>query len=103
VIRRIVIEELCEHGNYRCSEVIEWPFNTATNGNDFIPRPCPGGSRTVLSEPSEEMVERAANHVWSDGFNDENGNFAEWKPRFIRAVLDAALFSSDVGEREETE
>jgi hypothetical protein len=56
--RRIEIVEPCEHGNYRCSEVIEWPFNTATNGNDLIPRPCPGGSRIILTELSEEMVER---------------------------------------------
>jgi hypothetical protein len=98
VTRRIVIEELCEHGNYRCSEVIEWPFNTATNGNDFIPRPCPGGSRTVLSEPSEEMVERAAITIHELRCEQKGPTDAD----VARAALTAALFSSDAGERKET-
>ena len=38
----------CEHGNFDCKEVVEWPLNTATNANDFIPRPCPGGREIVL-------------------------------------------------------
>ena len=99
--RRIVIEEKCEHGalageaEHKVCGLHYCTHDTPHSAN------CLGGSRTVLSEPSEEMVKRAANHVWSDGFNDENGNFAEWKPRFIRAVLDAALFSSNAGKREE--
>jgi len=38
----------CEHGNFDCRKVIEWPLNTATNANDFIPRLCPGGREIVL-------------------------------------------------------
>jgi hypothetical protein len=59
---------------------------------------CTGGSRTVLSEPSEEMVERAATALWDDDF--KSGTVEE----LARAALTAALFSSDVvaGEREET-
>ena len=99
--RRVVIEESCEHGNYRCSEVIEWPFNTATNGNDFIPRPCPGGSRTVLTEPSEEMVDRFADAFWEYRRNNDVTDTPDHMKLF-KAALTAALFSSDAGEREES-
>lgn len=54
---RIEIITECEHGNYRCSEIVEWPMDSAVNANDFIPHPCSSGSRVVLTGPTDEMVE----------------------------------------------
>jgi hypothetical protein len=93
VTRRIVIEEPCEHDNVRC------PIFGPPNKRGIMTA-CPGGSRTVLSEPTEEMVERAAMaHAEASGFISppDDGHDA------MRAALTAALFSSDAGGREETE
>jgi hypothetical protein len=84
--RRIVIEEVepCHHGKM---ESHRWAWSGW----------CPGGTtlaRSVLSEPSEEMVERAARAMRD---TEETGYRAQ-----ARAALTAALFSSDAGEREET-
>jgi hypothetical protein len=85
VSRRIVIEEDCEHGSVEAH---------MTNGYGW----CQEGSRTVLSEPSEEMVERAAEAY----ANLRPGVGPVTDRKRIRAILSAALFSSDAGEREET-
>ncbi len=39
--------------------------------------------------------EAAAEAVWIDKWNDEDGNPSPWKPRFIKAVVDAALGVSE--------
>jgi hypothetical protein len=81
--RRIVIEEVesCHHG---MMDEHQWAWSGW----------CPGGTtlaRSVLSEPSDEMVERFRSGI--DGYLSR---------RDTRAGLTAALFSSDAGEREET-
>lgn len=88
--RRIVIEEPCKHH--------EMQGHTWFTEKQRLVRICPGGSRIVLSEPSEEMVERAAitiHELRCEQKGPTDGDVA-------RAALTAALFSSDVGEREET-
>jgi hypothetical protein len=83
--RRIVIEE-------RCSDN-KWPCQCA---------------RTILTEPSEEMVERAAQSYLEDdllayGWDDAPLQVKEKYRIMARAALSAALFSSPVlaAEREE--
>ena len=93
--RRIVIEEDCvAHETHWMG--MGWPDAEK----------CPGGSRTVLTEPTEEMVERAARE-WAAAWGYTYDNYDEsyhrgWQNK-VRPILTAALFSSDAGEREETE
>ena len=83
-MRRIVIEEVepCHHGKM-------YSHRWAWSGW------CPGSTtlaRTVLTEPSEEMVARGAMaHAEASGFISppDDGHDA------MRAALTAALFSSD--------
>jgi chorismate-pyruvate lyase len=89
-MRRIVIEEVepCHHGKM-------YSHRWAWSGW------CPGSTtlaRTVLTEPSEEMVERAATTIHELRCEQKGPTDAD----VARAALTAALFSSDVGEREET-
>lgn len=59
------------------------------------------GIGRVLSEPSEEMVERAVEVLQRI---DSEGPMMGWPESHVqvREILTAALFSSDAGEREET-
>jgi hypothetical protein len=64
-------------------------------------------ARSVLTEPSEEMVERAKrqmlHYLDEELFLDlEASGIVDWD-WLARATLETALFSSDTGEREETE
>jgi hypothetical protein len=60
----------CEHGSFDCKEVIEWPLNTATNANDFITRPCPGGREIMLKRvPGEALL--VDEYYWVGGIADE--------------------------------
>jgi hypothetical protein len=74
-MRRVVIEDLCEHGN--------------TGMHDHTERAlfpgCPGGSRNVLDGPTDEMVERAA-EAWKEARQSPIVNLAA-----ARAALSAAL------------
>jgi hypothetical protein len=99
VSRRIVIEEVepCHHGKM---DSHRWAWSGW----------CPGGTtlaRSVLTEPSEEMVERAKrqmlHYLDEELFLDlEASGIVDWD-WLARATLETALFSSDTGEREETE
>jgi hypothetical protein len=100
VSRRIVIEEKCEHENIMCDELVcGHPLPHMPENRIEMECWCPGGSRTVLA--FDEMMARAV------------GSFREQLARHYtiqttggeteaRAILTAALFSSDAGGREET-
>ena len=95
--RRIVVEEPCEHGEVGYCSVGAAAGSRPRGG-------CPGGSRTVLTEPSEEMVERVAVAIvaffdsWCDDtpfWPSEDLTISNHDIRDdARAALDAALFSS---------
>ena len=84
----LVIEEPCVQG-------FAWPHGRDAHKGGAR---CQGTSRTVLTEPTEEMVERVAREL--DGGLD--GGPFEWRKGVARRILTAALFSSDAvaGERE---
>jgi hypothetical protein len=98
-MRRIVIEEVepCHHGKM-------YSHRWAWSGW------CPGSTtlaRTVLTEPSEEMVERAAREwaaLWGLSYDAYDSSYQEGFNKKALRILTAALFSSDAvaGEREET-
>jgi hypothetical protein len=60
--RRIELVEECEHGaTSSCTFTVgAWNSNIAPH---FQSLPCPGGSRRVLSDPTEQMVEAAATEI----------------------------------------
>jgi hypothetical protein len=79
--RRIVIEELCEHGNSGMHDYIERPLFPG----------CPGGSRTILDGPTDEMVERARESFKLNMMGLRRS--ADELP--IRAALSAALHGEE--------
>ena len=62
---RLELVEPCEHGVAgHCGVVTTWPLTAATNANDLEGTTCPGGSRQVLSVPTDQMVEAAVSALW---------------------------------------
>ena len=51
---RLELVEPCEHG------YVELPNDQSRHAQSTVPGGCPGGSRRVLSVPTEEMVDAAA-------------------------------------------
>jgi hypothetical protein len=88
---RIAIEEPCEHGEYLfCFKTVE--VEQVKRARHKPPVTCPGGSHTVLTELNYGAARGA---LWSHGI--------EASDELVNAIVTAALFSSDTGEREETE
>jgi hypothetical protein len=83
--RRIEIVVECEHGNvlcyYRTGEDDCGSHGKCADPSHY----CPGGSRTTLDEPTDEMVERAA-EAWKEARQSPIVNLAA-----ARAALSAAL------------
>jgi len=116
VSRRIVIEEPCEHKDMYSDDgrlidgMKPHPLGVAVGysrgGGKTYERWCEGA--TVLTEPSEEMVERAARGAflarYPDGNWEKAGKNARRNLYYVvsRAALSAALFSSDSVAGEET-
>jgi hypothetical protein len=88
---RIAIEEPCEHGEYLfCFKTVE--VEQVKRARHKPPVTCPGGSHTVLTEPTDEMVERAAKAL-ADMSNEQTGAWmepADWEPE-ARAALSAVF------------
>jgi hypothetical protein len=61
--RRIIVEDLCEHGNVLCYYRVG-EDDCGSHGKCADPSHyCPGGSRTILDGPTDEMVERASKAI----------------------------------------
>jgi hypothetical protein len=85
---------LCDHGVAgHCGVVTTWPLAAATNANDLVGTTCPGGSRRVLSVPTDQMVDAAtaemAKRTGRDIFVSD-----------LRAALTAAFNTLGIQEKE---
>jgi hypothetical protein len=88
---------LCDHGVAgHCGVVTTWPLTAATNANDLEGTTCPGGSRRVLSVPTDQMVEIAAKAIHETTAAASDG------PQFwlteARAALTAAFNTLGIQE-----
>jgi len=97
--RRIIIEESCEHGPGGPHKICGLHYCTH---DPIHSANCPGGSRSILDGPSDEMVERAAKAIYNildDLRADERAglrtNNAYWSMLLSRAALSAALHGGE--------
>jgi hypothetical protein len=94
---RLELVEPCEHGvDGPCGMVTSYPLRTAGDALDIGYEECSGGSRRVLSVPTDQMVEIAAKAIHETTAAASDG------PQFwlteARAALTAAFNTLGIQE-----